>query len=217
MGPARRDYWSDRVTDVPKSDQQNGNGLRELGHGGQQHLDPEPSGTVMMPIPYAVALLVSVVACVTDVRTRRIPNVLTFGGALTALVFHGASGGMSGLESAASGWLVGLGVFFLPFALGGMGGGDVKLMAALGAWCGPLTVLWLAAYTGIAGALVALVVAAVRGYLPTALRNIWLLVAHWRVAGLRPLQEVSLAGSESPRLAYAVPILIGTVITVWLR
>jgi len=171
----------------------------------------------MVHAPYIGALLLSVVACVTDVRSRRIPNVLTFSGALIALVFHGLTNGLSGLGFAAAGLLVGLGVFFVPFALGGMGGGDVKLMAALGAWCGPFTVLWLAAYTGIAGAVVALGVSAVRGYLPTALRNMWLLFTHWRVAGLRPLEEVSLAGSNGPRLAYAVPILIGTVVTVWLR
>ena len=170
-----------------------------------------------MKTTYTVALAISGVACITDLRSRRIPNVLTFGAALAAVVFHGVTGGSGGVASAGTGWLVGVAVFFLPFTLGGLGAGDVKLLAALGAWCGPATTVWLAVYTGIAGGVLALGVALKRGYLLTALRNLWLLLTYWRVSGLRPLDEVSLSGGESPRLAYAVPILIGTAVTIWLQ
>lgn len=169
------------------------------------------------PLAYAVVLAVSFVACVTDLRSRRIPNVLTFGTAAAAIVFHAVAGGMDGFLGAVAGWFAGAALFFLPFALGGMGAGDVKLLAALGAWLGPSMTVWLALYTGVAGGVASLVVALLFGYLPTALRNIWLLLAHWRVSGLTPLGEVSLAQSGGPRLAYAVPIFIGTVVTVWLR
>jgi prepilin peptidase CpaA len=170
-----------------------------------------------MTEPQVAALGIGVVACLTDLRTRRIPNWLTFGGAVAALAFHLWTGGLMGVVSASAGWLIGVLLFFLPFALGGMGGGDLKLLAALGAWLGPIPTVWLALYTGAAGGVMALIVASARGYLSTALRNIWTLLAHWRVVGLRPLNEVSLAQSESPRLAYAVPILLGTVVTIWLQ
>ena len=55
------------------------------------------------------------------------------------------------------------------------------------------------------------------GYLTTALRNVWLLVTHWRVSGVRPLDAVTLKGSNGPRLAYALPIAIGTAVTLWLK
>ena len=170
-----------------------------------------------MKLVPVLVVLISVVACVTDLRSRRIPNVLTLGGALAALVYHATSGGVVGLLIASSGWIVGLALFFLPYALGGMGGGDVKLLAALGAWLGPLGAVWLALYTGLAGGVLAIGVAWRRGYLPVALKNVWLLLAHWRVVGIAPLAEVSFAGNSGPRLAYAVPILIGTVVTVWLH
>src|SRR5688572_2362189 len=94
-----------------------------------------------------IALAVGFVACVTDVRSRRIPNVLTFGAAAAALLFHLFVAGTGGLQTAVGGWLVGT-VLFLPFfALGGMGAGDVKLLAALGAWLGPRETVWLALYT----------------------------------------------------------------------
>jgi hypothetical protein len=72
-------------------------------------------------------------------------------------------------------------------------------------------------YTGAAGGALAISVAVVRGYLKEALRNIWLLFTHWRVAGVCSLREVSLEGSSGPRLAYAVPIFAATVVTIWLR
>ena len=164
-----------------------------------------------------VVLVVSLAGCITDLRSRRIPNVLTFGSALAALLFHTMTGGLTGAGTAAAGWLLGGAVFFLPFYLGGMGAGDVKLMAALGAWLGPSLTIWLAIYTGIAGAVLAVIVALSAGYLRQALSNIWLLLTHWRASGIRPLDELTLAHSTAPRLAYAVPICAGTVLTLWLR
>jgi prepilin peptidase CpaA len=106
---------------------------------------------------------------------------------------------------------------FLPFALRGLGAGDVKLVAALGAWLGPMNALWLAVYATIAGGVLALIVAVCHGYLKRALANIWLLMQHWAVVGLRPLDTISLEGSNGPRLAYAVPIFVGVLLNLWLR
>ena len=165
--------------------------------------------------PFAV-LLVAAVACVVDVRTRRIPNVLTLSAALGGLLAHWVVDGPNGALFAASGWLVGLLVFMPFFMLRGMGGGDIKLLAALGAWLGPGETLWLAIYTGIAGGVLALVVAAWKGYLRTALRNVKSMAGFWVVSGLRPVPGLTLESKGAPRLAYAVPILAGTVVTLWL-
>ena len=163
------------------------------------------------------AVTVGLIACVTDLRRQRIPNVLTFGGALAGIVYHAVTGGGSGLLTSAAGWAVGVAIFLLPFILGGMGAGDVKLVAALGAWLGPMDTVWLAMYAALAGGIAALVMAVMRGYLRQALTNIYLLLMHWRVAGVRPLHEVSLEGGTGPRLAYAVPVFGGLVATLWLR
>lgn len=161
-----------------------------------------------------IALSLAAAACVTDIKARRIPNVLTFGGALLAAAFWTVTAGGSGLATSIAGWFVGVGIFFLPFALGGMGGGDIKLLGAMGAWLGPRDAVSLALYTGVVGGVLALVVALARGYLGTALSNVRLLLTHWRVTGIRPLPEVTLEQSKSPKLAYAVPILVGTLVTV---
>ena len=165
----------------------------------------------------SIAVAVGLSACITDLRSRRIPNVLTFGAAAAGLVYGGITGGWSGLGGAALGWLIGAGAFIVPFALGGLGGGDVKLLGALGAWLGPVGAMWVALYTGVAGGVMALTVALASGYLRRALSNVSLLLMHWRISGLRPLSEVSLESSEGPRLAYALPIFAGLMATLWLQ
>ena len=170
----------------------------------------------MSPVHIA-SLTIASIACVTDLRTRRIPNILTFGAALVGLLYQFATGGIDGLGQAGLGWLVGAVIFILPFALGGLGGGDVKLLAALGAWLGPADVVWLSLYTGVAGGVMALVVSARYGYLGTAIRNVKLLLCHWQVAGIEAGPAITLENSAGPKLAYAFPILTGMVATVWLR
>ena len=109
---------------------------------------------------------------------------------------------------------------FVQFALGGMGAGDVKLMGALGAWLGPSDAFWLVLYTGIAGGVMALVVAGWRGYLKQAYHNVVSLLLFWQANGIRPMPGLTLettTARERPRLAYALPILAGTVVTCWPR
>jgi len=167
-------------------------------------------------VPYVV-LLVASIACVTDVRTRRIPNALTFGAAASAVVFHTALTGREGLILALGGWGVGL-LLFLPFfLLGGMGGGDVKLLAALGAWVGPRDALMLAIYASLAGGVLGILLALSRNYLGTALRNLKTMCVSWLLLGPRPLPSMTLDDSKAPRLAYAVPMLIGAMVTIWFR
>jgi len=164
-----------------------------------------------------ISLGLAATACACDLRTRRIPQVLTLGGAAAGLVFHVLNGGWSAGAASIAGWAVGIAIFFVPFALGGLGAGDVKLLGALGAWLGPADALWLGLYAGVAGGIMAVLVALATGYFSQAIGNVSLLLTHWLVNGVRPLAEVTLEHSRGPRLAYAVPILAGTMVTLWLR
>jgi prepilin peptidase CpaA len=172
--------------------------------------------TQMMEPKHVAVLIIALVACVTDVRSRRIPNVLTFGAAAAGLAFHALAPAGEGITSAGLGMVLGVAAFFIPFALGGLGGGDVKLLGALGAWLGPATTVWVVLYTGVAGGVMAVVVSIARGYARQAAGNVYLLLSHWRVAGIRALPELTLDTSEGPRLAYAIPIFAGTAVALWL-
>src|SRR5262245_9642334 len=98
-----------------------------------------------------VAIGIVLIAVVWDLRTRRIPNVLTFGATIAALAVHWYFGGFTGAGRTLGGWAVGFAFFFPFFALGGMGAGDVKLVGAIGAWLGPMPAVWVALFTSIAG------------------------------------------------------------------
>jgi prepilin peptidase CpaA len=163
------------------------------------------------------AVVVGVLACLTDVRSRRIPNVLTFGASGAGMVAHVVMGGLPGLGWSAGGWVVGL-VLLLPlFLLRGMGGGDVKLMAAFGAWVGPRLVAWTGLYGAIAGGVLALVVALSAGVLGRTFANVGLLVTHWRVVGVSPVDGLTLDTASSPKLPYAIPLTCGLVVALWLQ
>ena len=107
----------------------------------------------------AIAVFIGLTATVEDVLRREIPNWIP----VTALI-GGASasvwlGGWSGLGSSLLGALLGFLVFLLFYAMGGMGGGDVKLMAGLGAVLGAGRILEAALWTaGIGGVIAALAV-----------------------------------------------------------
>ena len=105
--------------------------------------------------PQNVAVVViGVLACITDFRSRRIPNVLTFGASAAAIVFFGLTNGWAGSLWSLAGWAVGCGLFLPWFLLGGMGAGDVKLLAALGAWMGPVALLPIVLLSSVVGAII---------------------------------------------------------------
>jgi prepilin peptidase CpaA len=132
-------------------------------------------------------------------------------------VFHAVIQGPSGAVSSLGGCLLGAGLFFPLFALGGMGAGDVKLVGALGAWLGPGQAVWVVLSSAIAGGVLGLVYALAIGYARTAITNVLALLAYWRTVGLRPAPELTLANQRVPRFPYALPIAVGTIFTVWFR
>jgi len=148
---------------------------------------------------------------------RRIPNVLTFGAALSAIIVHGAMGGWTAAGWAVAGWFAGAACLLPLFVLGGMGAGDVKLVAALGAWLGPAAAVWVALFSMVAGGVMGLAVSLAYGYLTQALLNISWMFRFWRRQGPKPVPQVTLATHHGPRLAYAVPVFAGLMVTLWFR
>ena len=170
---------------------------------------------LIMDTRTVVVMVIAVIAVVFDLRTRRIPNALTLGAALVGMAYATISGGSSGLVQAAAGWLLAAALFFPLFALGGMGAGDVKLLAALGAWLGPVDAIYLAIFASMAGGVVGVAVALYHGYLRVAISNVWVMLMQWRLKGLGPVPGLTLKDNRAPKLAFAIPITIGAVCTLW--
>jgi prepilin peptidase CpaA len=155
--------------------------------------------------PFLIALWISY----EDLRTRKIPNFLTFGAALAGLAYNLAVSGWAGLGDGLLGLLLGLAFLILPYIMGGMGAGDVKALAALGAWLGPAGTLYLFCYMAIAGGLISLAVLIGKGMLWQKIRLGWinllnLLLCHDRgkTVGSAPIQI-------SKGIPYGVAIALG--------
>ncbi len=104
-------------------------------------------------VPFIVVLIASMITTVTDVWKFKIYNAHTIPFLLSGLAYHSAVGGIVGFRGSLLGALFGFSVLFVFYVMGGMGAGDVKLMAAVGAWLGlPLTFYLFIASSLAAGA-----------------------------------------------------------------
>jgi prepilin peptidase CpaA len=108
-----------------------------------------------MTAQVAMALALGAAAAVEDIATRRISNWIPIAGLACGLGWHGATSGWRGLLTALGGGAAGFAVFLVFYLFGGLGGGDVKLMAGLGALLGPGRLLEAALWTGAVGGLMA--------------------------------------------------------------
>jgi prepilin peptidase CpaA len=165
-------------------------------------------------LPFFLALLMAW----SDIKTRRIPNYLTFGCALAGL---GYQLGFNGLSGVAHGFLgMGLGFSLLiPFYIkGGLGAGDVKALAGLATWLGPLQAIYLFIYMGFSGVFLILIIFWWRGLLWSKIRQIWEdlvnLVLLCFLMRSYPARDRS-PSSSSDGIPYAVTLAMGMAILCW--
>lgn len=104
------------------------------------------------------------VATFTDLRSRRIPNWLVLPFLVVGLAVSAWLHSWHGLAQSLEGAALGLLIYGVLFFMGGMGAGDVKLAAAIGAWIGPVQLLYALFLTAMAGGLMVLGWAIYNGY-----------------------------------------------------
>jgi prepilin peptidase CpaA len=162
-------------------------------------------------------ILLSGAACVTDLKWRRIPNPMVLTGLCVGLALNAWAGGLRGLGWSFLGAGLGLALFLPFFALGGMGAGDVKLLAAFGALLGPVDLLRVALAAALAGGLLALAAAAWQHRLLATFRAVGGLLTFWVSGGLRPAYEWSLENPAALKIPYALPLAAGAWLIVLAR
>lgn len=169
-------------------------------------------------LSYLLIILI-IVSSIFDLRTQKIPNWLTLSALLIGITFNGLTGGLNGFSSSFAGALLGVGIFIIPYAMGGMGAGDAKLMGAVGS------------FLGVKGVFIAALLSMVIGGVYAILLMLW----HWRIGKQILIQfkhyvlstfltkqlstfSVTHPTSENkPRLCYGVAIAGGTFIYMILK
>jgi prepilin peptidase CpaA len=170
----------------------------------------------MAEVPQEVAWLVSLVlleAAVIDGRCLRVPNWLTLHFVLAGLLVSYWRGGSALFLWSATGAGVGLLTLLPLYAVGGMGAGDVKLMAGVGAWIGPWFVMWAFVSSAFVGGLMALGMMVYSGEL---IRHLLMMQSIGReIMTVRNAEVLSARAAErKPRmmlLPYGIPIAVGTI------
>jgi prepilin peptidase CpaA len=179
-------------------------------------------------------VIVVVVATVTDLRSRRIPNWLVLPFLLAGIVvspwradwsgtgrgfrLHADWAGIRssnwhGIGQSLAGMALGFLFFGVLFWMGGMGAGDVKLGAAIGAWVGPVQLFWALFYTSVAGGMMLLCWMAYRKVLKGLLQGAGDLVFGWKRSGTGSDPENSIADLLKRKTPYAPAIAVGTLMS----
>jgi prepilin peptidase CpaA len=154
-----------------------------------------------------IAGIVGVAAIVDDLARRRISNWIPGSAFVAGLILQTVERGWHGAGLALLGTAAGAGVFLIFYLLGGMGGGDVKLMAGFGAVLGAKGLLEAALWTAGCGGLMAAGVIAFR-----SLRSYW---RRGRSAGIKPAEGGD-ADAESARRSNSIPYAPAIAAGVWL-
>lgn len=162
-------------------------------------------------------VIVLAIATFTDLRSRRIPNWLVFPFLIAGIVLSGWLHGWSGIGHSLAGLALGGLLFGILCFMGGMGMGDVKLCAAIGAWIGPGQLAIALVMTGIVGGIMALVWAIVGGFVGELFNGTGDLLSGVRKRGLRPHPKLVLNNPLTRKMPYAPAIAIGTLVSFFSR
>ena len=162
-------------------------------------------------------LIVVGTATYTDLRSRRIPNWLVFPFLVGGVSVSCWLSGWHGLGRSLAGMALGALIYGFLFWMGGMGAGDVKLCAAIGAWIGPKQLLIALVLTSVVGGLMALGWMACAGFLRDLFKGpgVW---GFWRRKRMAVHDQAADSGDFLRRkMPYAPAIAIGTVISFFAR
>lgn len=163
------------------------------------------------------ALIIAGIAALWDIRTGRIPNLITMPALVFGIIINIYYSGLAGLGMSMSGLAAGFLLLIILYVMGAMGAGDVKLLAAIGALVGPMAVLYVFLYTAAAGGLIALGLLFIRRQWKDVLFNMFLSIQSLSVNSLLHGQRQKLPASSGIKFPYGIAIFIGTAAEFILR
>lgn len=158
-----------------------------------------------------VVSAILILAAWIDGKELKVPNWITFPMVLSGLAFSAIAG--DGFLAGLSGMGMGLLCLLPLYAVGGMGAGDVKLMAGMGAWLGWQITLEAFCVSAVVGALMAVAMVLYRGAWDRHYQNFLTILSEWFVIK-NPYELSKIAAERKPTMAllpYGIPICIGSI------
>lgn len=162
---------------------------------------------------YWLVTVVLVVAAVIDGIQLKVPNWITFPFVLTGWAYCVYANGWEGLGASLLGTVVGLALLLPAYAIGGMGAGDVKLLAGVGAWVHSMDTFYAFCATAVVGAVLAVGMVVVRKSWAKHQAQFWV-IANEIFMIRNPEKLAEIAAERKPRmmlLPYGIPMAIGTI------
>jgi prepilin peptidase CpaA len=163
--------------------------------------------------PIWLLSVVLVVAAIIDGWMLKVPNWITFPLVLGGWVYSTACFGWEGLAWSFVGTIVGLALLLPAYAIGGMGAGDVKLMAGVGAWVWGTSTLYAFCVSAIVGGIIAIAMVLIRRDWHYHSNKFWTIVTE--ILEIRDPNTLAAIAAERKSamllLPYGIPIAIGTI------
>ncbi len=154
-----------------------------------------------------------IVAAVIDGMKLKVPNWITFPMILSGWVYATVTFGWEGLGASLLGTAVGLGLLLPAYAIGGMGAGDVKLLAGVGAWMGPITTIYAFCVSALVGGVIAVAMVLYRRAWEKHRDQFWSIVGE--ITTIRDPELLSAIAAERKKsmllLPYGIPIALGSI------
>jgi prepilin peptidase CpaA len=164
--------------------------------------------TPLAPAIAALLATVAITAAIFDYRERRVPNWLTLAGLIGGVALNTFLLQTTGLWTSLKGLGIALAIYLPLYLLRGVGGGDLKLMAALGAIAGPKNWIVIMLLTSLVGGIAALILVTAQGRLRKTLHNVWTILSSL-VMGRAPYRadpELDVKSPTATRLPHGVVI-----------
>src|SRR5262245_11754200 len=164
--------------------------------------------------PVWLVTITLLVAAVIDGWKLKVPNWLTFPMIVGGWIFGVVAGGWVGLGDSLLGTIVGLALLLPAYAIGGMGAGDVKLLAGVGAWVGARTTFYAFCASAVVGGVIAIAMVLVGRSWRKHQKQFVTILSEMLTIG-KPSELAAIAAQRKRSmllLPYGIPIAIGTII-----
>jgi prepilin peptidase CpaA len=170
--------------------------------------------TQLAPSLALILIALVLTAAFWDLKSRRIPNWLSLAGILCGIALNSFLYGFTGFKESVEGMGTAFAVYFLLYLIRAMGAGDVKLMAAVGAFVGPGNWFMIFLITAVLGGAIALVLMVWRKRMRKTFDNVFFIVAemmHFR-APYMGREELSVKSQKAFTLPHGAVIGLGCII-----